>query len=176
MPEFTTLLLFAAALGVSALIGSSAAAFSTVKWLGVAYLVYLGIRTLRNGAAPAGGGQRIAAAPLRRAFAEGAVVNVLNPKVALFFLAFLPQFVDPARSLPLRTASRSCSSSCTRSGTGDARSSRTRSSIPAVAFIGLSDQTELQRELDLVTYASCRHARSVTDTSTGRRGPRFARP
>jgi threonine/homoserine/homoserine lactone efflux protein len=86
----------AAAVGVSALIASSAAAFSTVKWLGVAYLVYLWIRTLRGGAAPADG-QQIAAAPLRRAFAEGAVVNVLNPKVALFFLAFLPQFVDPAR-------------------------------------------------------------------------------
>jgi threonine/homoserine/homoserine lactone efflux protein len=86
----------AAAVGVSALIASSATAFSTVKWLGVAYLVHLGIRTLRSGGAPADGGQPLAAAPLRRAFAEGAVVNVLNPKVALFFLAFLPQFIDPS--------------------------------------------------------------------------------
>ena len=56
-----------------------------------------GSRRCADRAAPAGGGQPIAAAPLHRAFAEGALVNVLNPKVALFFLAFLPQFIDPAR-------------------------------------------------------------------------------
>jgi threonine/homoserine/homoserine lactone efflux protein len=84
----------AAAVGLSALIASSAAAFDAVRYAGAAYLVFLGVRALRSGdeaaSAPAG-------APLRRAFAEGVMVNVLNPKVALFFLAFLPQFVDPAR-------------------------------------------------------------------------------
>ena len=86
----------AAAAGVSAVIASSATAFTVVKYLGAAYLVYLGIRALlsRDGAEIAADG---ASPPLRRAFAEGMMVNVLNPKVALFFLAFLPQFVDPAR-------------------------------------------------------------------------------
>lgn len=85
-----------AAVGVSALIASSATAFATLKWLGVAYLVYLGVRTLLR---RQDGGMDIAVQPVRlkRAFAEGALVNVLNPKVALFFLAFLPQFVDPSR-------------------------------------------------------------------------------
>ena len=86
----------ASALGVSALIASSATAFATLKWLGVAYLVYLGARSLRR-RAPAGGHALPARVRLGRAFGEGALVNVLNPKVALFFLAFLPQFLDPAR-------------------------------------------------------------------------------
>jgi threonine/homoserine/homoserine lactone efflux protein len=83
----------AAAVGVSALIVSSAVAFSVVKYAGAAYLVYLGVRRLLTrepAAAPLPRAQ-----PLRRLFAQGAVVNVLNPKTALFFLAFLPQFVDP---------------------------------------------------------------------------------
>jgi threonine/homoserine/homoserine lactone efflux protein len=86
----------AAALGLSALLVSSALAFEVVKYLGAAYLVYLGLRRLRARDARAGSG---AAAPktLRRLFAQGIVVNILNPKTALFFLAFLPQFVDPAR-------------------------------------------------------------------------------
>ena len=86
----------AATVGLSALLVSSATAFTVVKLLGAAYLVYLGIRTL------AGRGDRgVEASPggptrgRRRDFAEGIVVNVLNPKTALFFLAFLPQFVDP---------------------------------------------------------------------------------
>jgi threonine/homoserine/homoserine lactone efflux protein len=84
-----------ATLGLSALLVSSATAFTAVKVLGAVYLVYLGVRTLlgRDGAleaAPAG-----TARGRRRDFAEGIVVNVLNPKTALFFLAFLPQFVDP---------------------------------------------------------------------------------
>jgi threonine/homoserine/homoserine lactone efflux protein len=86
----------AAAVGVSALIASSAAAFATLKWLGVAYLLFLGVRTLTRRHHPADEAD-VAPAPLRRAFAEGAFVNVLNPKVALFFLAFLPQFVDADR-------------------------------------------------------------------------------
>jgi threonine/homoserine/homoserine lactone efflux protein len=86
----------AAAVGLSAVIASSATAFNVVRYLGAAYLVYLGIRALtardRHGA-------DAAADPtsLRRVFLEGVIVNVLNPKVALFFLAFLPQFVDPDR-------------------------------------------------------------------------------
>ena len=79
----------AAALGLSALLVSSALAFDIVKYLGAIYLVYLGIRRLLASDARAEAG---AAAPrsLRRLFAQGIVVNVLNPKTALFFLAFLP--------------------------------------------------------------------------------------
>jgi threonine/homoserine/homoserine lactone efflux protein len=86
----------ASALGVSALVASSATAFATLKWLGVAYLLYLGARRFLRDEAP---GDQAVPAPVRlgRAFGEGALVNVLNPKVALFFLAFLPQFLDPAR-------------------------------------------------------------------------------
>lgn len=86
----------AAALGLSALLLSSAVAFSVVKWAGAAYLVYLGIRTLL---APETTTQTTAVAPksLPRIFVQGFLVNLLNPKVALFFFAFLPQFVDPTR-------------------------------------------------------------------------------
>ena len=86
----------AAALGLSAVLASSATAFAAVKYLGAAYLVYLGVRTLlTRGAAEAA----VVRAPrsLGRIFAQGVVVQVLNPKVALFFLAFIPQFVDPGR-------------------------------------------------------------------------------
>jgi threonine/homoserine/homoserine lactone efflux protein len=84
----------AAAGGLSALIVASATAFSVVKYAGAAYLVYLGVRRLLDRTSP---DVEHEPEPLRRAFARGAVVNVLNPKTALFFLAFLPQFVDPAR-------------------------------------------------------------------------------
>jgi threonine/homoserine/homoserine lactone efflux protein len=85
----------AAAAGLSALIVASAFAFSAVKYAGAAYLVYLGVRRLlgRDAALTVDRGRE----SLRRAFARGAVVNVLNPKTALFFLAFLPQFVDADR-------------------------------------------------------------------------------
>jgi threonine/homoserine/homoserine lactone efflux protein len=84
----------AAALGVSALIASSAAAFTVLRWIGAAYLVWLGIGLLRGSGtsttmAPAG-----PAMTWRRSFAQGFLTNALNPKVALFFLAFLPQFID----------------------------------------------------------------------------------
>ena len=86
----------AAAVGLSALLVSSALAFEIVKYLGAAYLVWMGVRTLMardaDPQAPA-----VAAEPLRRVFRDGFVVNLLNPKTAIFFLAFLPQFVDPAR-------------------------------------------------------------------------------
>ena len=86
----------AAAVGLSALVVSSALAFAIVKYLGAAYLIWIGIRTLMaketDLASPI-----ISAEPLRRVFRDGFVVNFFNPKTAIFFLAFLPQFVDPAR-------------------------------------------------------------------------------
>jgi threonine/homoserine/homoserine lactone efflux protein len=87
----------AAAIGLSALIVSSALAFSIVKYAGVAYLVYLGIRRLLQREPP--GPVVVENQSLARLFWRGAVVNVLNPKTALFFLAFVPQFVDPARTV-----------------------------------------------------------------------------
>jgi threonine/homoserine/homoserine lactone efflux protein len=84
----------AAAVGLSALIVASATAFSVVKYVGAAYLVYLGVRRLLEHTPTDLAYQP---EPLRRAFGRGVVVNVLNPKTALFFLAFLPQFVDPDR-------------------------------------------------------------------------------
>jgi threonine/homoserine/homoserine lactone efflux protein len=86
----------AAALGISALLASSAVAFQFVKYLGAAYLIYLGIKTLRRNdeqLVEADSGET----KLIRIYGQGLLVNVLNPKTALFFLAFLPQFVDPAR-------------------------------------------------------------------------------
>jgi threonine/homoserine/homoserine lactone efflux protein len=86
----------AATVGLSALLLSSATAFSIVKYAGAVYLIGLGIWTIFSHTTDtevALGGERT----LRRVFAQGVVVNVLNPKTALFFLAFLPQFVDPAR-------------------------------------------------------------------------------
>jgi len=87
----------AAAAGLSALVMSSAVAFGVVKYVGAAYLVFLGFRRLLadEPAVP----EQTPAAPLRRLFVQGAVVNVLNPKTALFFLAFLPQFVDTSRAV-----------------------------------------------------------------------------
>jgi threonine/homoserine/homoserine lactone efflux protein len=86
----------AAAVGVSALLMSSAAAFAAVKYLGAAYLIYLGVQKLRSEESfeLAGDAPR---AKLSRIFVQGVVVNVLNPKTALFFFAFLPQFVDASR-------------------------------------------------------------------------------
>ena len=89
----------AATAGLSALLVSSSVAFTVVKITGAVYLVGLGLWTLfsrRPEAEIAVGGER----DVRRAFAQGIVVNVLNPKTALFFLAFLPQFVDRDASHP----------------------------------------------------------------------------
>jgi threonine/homoserine/homoserine lactone efflux protein len=85
----------AAAAGLSALLMASATAFSVVKYLGAGYLVYLGVRRLLDRSTLAA--DRPAAVSLRRAFVDGFVVNLFNPKIALFFLAFLPQFADVAR-------------------------------------------------------------------------------
>jgi threonine/homoserine/homoserine lactone efflux protein len=86
----------AATVGLSALIVASAVAFSAVKYAGAVYLVYVGVRKLlgRDDAPDEAGERRVS---YRRAFTRGAIVNVLNPKTALFFLALLPQFVDPGR-------------------------------------------------------------------------------
>jgi threonine/homoserine/homoserine lactone efflux protein len=86
----------AAAIGLSAVIASSATAFTAIKLAGAAYLIYLGVRRLvaRDEALPE---VAVGVRSGKRLFAQGVVVNVLNPKTAVFFLAFLPQFVDPAR-------------------------------------------------------------------------------
>lgn len=88
----------AATVGLSAVLATSAAAFSVVKWLGAGYLVYVGIRTLTR--KPSAFDTSTARTSLRRSFAQGVVVNTLNPKVALFFLSFLPQFIDTSRGSP----------------------------------------------------------------------------
>lgn len=81
----------AAAIGLSAVLATSATAFNTVKWLGAGYLVFVGVRTLLRPAAIIEAEQSGVSA--RRCFTQGLVVNILNPKVALFFLSFLPQFI-----------------------------------------------------------------------------------
>lgn len=86
----------AAALGVSALLATSATAFSVIKYLGAAYLIFLGVqRLLRRGHDEEC--TRVLPLASARLYRQGIVVNVLNPKTAIFFLAFLPQFVNPAR-------------------------------------------------------------------------------
>jgi len=85
----------AAALGLSALLLSSALAFDVVKYLGAAYLIYIGIRKLM--VPDNGSGEEIKQESLSRIYWQGFVINLLNPKTALFFFAFLPQFVDPAK-------------------------------------------------------------------------------
>jgi threonine/homoserine/homoserine lactone efflux protein len=85
----------AASAGLSALIVASSLAFSVVKYAGAAYLIYLGVRKLLDRDAEIQVERE--REPLRRAVVRGMVVNVLNPKTALFFLAFLPQFVVPDR-------------------------------------------------------------------------------
>jgi threonine/homoserine/homoserine lactone efflux protein len=88
----------AAALGLSAILATSALAFSIVKLAGAAYLIFLGAKLLisRSAAAPATGPPGASGADPRSALRQGILTNVLNPKVALFFLAFLPQFIEPA--------------------------------------------------------------------------------
>lgn len=85
----------AATVGLSAVIATSAAAFSAVKWIGAGYLIYVGIRTLATKAQAVN--QLNDPMSRRRAFTQGIVVNTFNPKVALFFLSFLPQFIDADR-------------------------------------------------------------------------------
>ena len=95
----------AAAAGLSVLLATSAAAFTVVKWCGAVYLLYAGIRLVASSVRPpaeAAKGALLAPAAATKIFREAFVINVLNPKVALFFLAFLPQFIDadaPSKAL-----------------------------------------------------------------------------
>jgi RhtB (resistance to homoserine/threonine) family protein len=86
----------AVALGLAGLLRAVPVAFEIVKWLGAAYLVWLGVRALRH-RSDATTNSELAPASRGAIFRQGMLTNVLNPKVALFFLAFLPQFVDPER-------------------------------------------------------------------------------
>ena len=88
--------IFFAVVGLSALIAASQTAFAIVKWLGVAYLLFIAIQMVIEGESrPHIPGRAVVLEPWS-AFRQAAIVNLLNPKVAIFFLAFLPQFVDPA--------------------------------------------------------------------------------
>ena len=87
----------AATLGLSALLLSSSVAYSAVKYAGAAYLIYLGVKKLRERPAMDIEAKHVPPLPLRRVYAQGVLVEALNPKVAIFFFAFLPQFVNPAR-------------------------------------------------------------------------------
>ena len=88
----------AASFGLAALLAVSTLAFDLVRFAGAAYLVWLGIKALRATAPPDARPDAHARTPLRRVLREGFVVALLNPKTALFFAAFLPQFIDPAAS------------------------------------------------------------------------------
>ena len=86
----------AAVLGLSAILASSQAAFDLIKYVGAAYLLWIAFSLIRSKDAPPDAAPR----PTSRVFRSAVLVNILNPKVALFFLAFLPQFVDPAARVP----------------------------------------------------------------------------
>jgi len=138
----------AAAIGLSALILASAVAFSVVKFAGAAYLVFLGVRKLlERGAVDETEPRR---APLRRMFARGAGGNVLNPKTALFFLAFLPQFVDTDRgavwsqvvTLGLVFVALGLVSDSTYALVGDAVGSLLRRRVTAMRRIALASKPE----------------------------------
>ena len=93
------------AVGLGALVAASGTAFLVIKWAGVAYLVWLGIGLLRSSAEPAAGpgldgGPQLPSRLLGRLFVQGFLTNALNPKVALFFLAFVPQFIHPQAARP----------------------------------------------------------------------------
>jgi threonine/homoserine/homoserine lactone efflux protein len=84
-----------AAVGLAALFAVSSLAFTVVKWAGAAYLIYLGIRLLRSKDDPGAGSVQVPLLALGKVFRDGFVVALLNPKTALFFAAFLPQFMSP---------------------------------------------------------------------------------
>jgi len=89
--------ILAAAIGVSAIVLASAVAFTALKWIGALYLIYLGVQMVRSSSHTNKGARQLQSLPpmaLRHVFAQGFLTNVLNPKIALFFLAFVPQFVD----------------------------------------------------------------------------------
>ena len=86
-----------AGLGLGALLAAHPLAFDAIRWAGVAYLLWLAVQSLRAGPMAVRGD--VALRPLGRVFLDGLLVNLLNPKVILFILAFLPQFVDPSRAV-----------------------------------------------------------------------------
>ncbi|MCP3912569.1 MAG: LysE family translocator [Actinomycetia bacterium] len=92
----------AAMVGLSAIVAASATAFTVVKLAGATYLIWLGIESVRS--YRAGDQPKVTLSqgvrPLRRVFWDGVVLNVLNPKTAVFFLSFVPQFIDPASATP----------------------------------------------------------------------------
>jgi threonine/homoserine/homoserine lactone efflux protein len=89
---------FAAALGISAILAASAVAFHTVKYAGAAYLVFLGIKMIRSRNVPVQENTAVeGSTPSRGAFRQGILTEALNPKTALFFLSFIPQFIAPER-------------------------------------------------------------------------------
>jgi threonine/homoserine/homoserine lactone efflux protein len=95
----------ASTLGLSALLASSAFAFGLVKYAGAGYLIYMGVRRILKRTDPPSLPLMLPRRSLGRLYRDGFIVNLLNPKTALFFLAFLPQFVDPARgAVPIQIA------------------------------------------------------------------------
>jgi threonine/homoserine/homoserine lactone efflux protein len=90
----------AGAVGLSALVLASAEAFTVLKYAGALYLIWLGVKALREGRAEAP--PEVSATGARRAFREGVLVEATNPKTAVFFIAFIPQFIDPAGSVALQ--------------------------------------------------------------------------
>ena len=86
-----------AVIGVGAILAASPLAFTALKWAGGAYLVWLGTQALRHAGAVRIASDQAAAESLQRYFAKGLIANAINPKVVLFFLSFLPQFVDVSR-------------------------------------------------------------------------------
>ncbi len=94
----------AAMIGLSAVLAASATAFTIVKFVGASYLVWLGIQSIRSyrSASTSDDPPVVELRSLRRVFTDGVILNVLNPKVAIFFLSFVPQFVDSATTSPAR--------------------------------------------------------------------------
>ena len=86
----------AAAVGLSAILATSATAFMVVKYIGAAYIIWMAIGLLRSKRREAGEQRAVPPLPYRKIFAQGFLTNILNPKVAIFFLAFVPQFIDAA--------------------------------------------------------------------------------
>jgi threonine/homoserine/homoserine lactone efflux protein len=93
----TLIHVLAATLGLSALLASSALAFAAIKYAGAGYLIYIGVRRIISRSETPATPTELPRRSLARLYRDGFVVNLLNPKTALFFLAFLPQFVDPSR-------------------------------------------------------------------------------
>ena len=90
----------AAIVGLSSILLASATAFTVVKFAGAAYLIYLGLRMIFSRQQETAEAAPPEPAPLSRLFADGVIVSILNPKIAIFFLAFLPQFIDPSGANP----------------------------------------------------------------------------